>query len=110
VAKSTHNIPPDKVQRYRNLIAKLIDVEVKGKKTPYTSINGYMFTFLTPEGDLAMRLSAKDIQIWLTKGVAQMHQHGRLMKDFIAVPEAWWLDEAMLLEMSDLLHQMLQSH
>ena len=34
----------------------------KGKKNRYTSLNGHMSSFLSPAGELCIRLSADDMQ------------------------------------------------
>ena len=41
---------------YEELVATRPGLERKGKTMPYTSVNGHMFSFLTSEGTLALRL------------------------------------------------------
>ena len=53
--------PPEReVALYEALIATHPEVERKGKSSPYTSINGNMFTILSADGVLGMRLGAAD--------------------------------------------------
>jgi hypothetical protein len=45
---------------YDRLIATQPDVQRKGATMPYTSHNGHMFSFLTPDGHLALRLPSSE--------------------------------------------------
>jgi TfoX/Sxy family transcriptional regulator of competence genes len=54
---------------------------------PYTSMNGHMFSFLTPDGTLALRLSGVDRDAFVEKYRTQpVEQHGAVMKEYVAVP------------------------
>lgn len=82
------SVPADKVELYDKLVATQAGVEVKGKTMPYTSVNGNMFSFLTPTGNLALRLPAGDRQAFLEEfGTALVEQHGSVMKEYVAVPD-----------------------
>jgi len=53
--------PPGRaVQLYEALVATHPDIERKGKSSPYTSVNGNMFTVLSADGTLGMLLAAAD--------------------------------------------------
>ena len=74
---------------YEGLIAGVPDVERKGKATPYTSMNGNMFSFLGQGGVLAFRLSKGERAAFLGEHPgAVMEQYGAVMKDYVAVPDA----------------------
>ena len=45
MSKSKIEIPADKLVLYNNVVGNNPDIERKGKTTPYTSINGHMFSF-----------------------------------------------------------------
>ena len=76
----------DALTRYENLVAKF-GVERKGAKNPYTSINGNMFSFLTPEGDLAVRLSDADRAAFTKKfGERPCIQYGAVMREYVQLP------------------------
>ncbi|MFT5265293.1 MAG: hypothetical protein ACI8YQ_004044 [Polaribacter sp.] len=45
---------------YDKLIAANPAIERKGKSMPYTSVNGHMFSFLSKEGTMGLRLSRED--------------------------------------------------
>ena len=44
------SIPAERIEQYDRLIATLPGIERKGATVPYTSLNGHMFSFLTPTG------------------------------------------------------------
>lgn len=75
------------INLYDELIASFPDIERKGKTMPYTSVNGHMFSFISKEGKMGLRLSDEDKNEIMTKYSTQlMVQHGRTMKDFVEVP------------------------
>ena len=53
---ASERIPADKLESYEKLVATNPEVKRKGAKTPYTSLNGHMFSFMTETGTLALRL------------------------------------------------------
>jgi hypothetical protein len=59
--RMTPTPPPEReVALYEALIATHPEFERKGKSSPYTSINGNMFTILSADGALGMRLGDTD--------------------------------------------------
>lgn len=74
------------IELYNNLIKTLPNVERKGKTTPYTSVNGHMFSFLSKDGTMGLRLSEEDRSAFLENHSSQlMEQHGRKMKEYVSV-------------------------
>jgi hypothetical protein len=54
---------------------------------PYTSMNGHMFSFLTPDGTLALRLPRPVREAFLERyRTALVEQHGAVMREYVAVP------------------------
>lgn len=81
-------IPADKLELYEKLVATNTEAERKGVTMPYTSINGHMFSFLTKEGALALRLPTEEREAFLKKYKTQLcEQHGTVMKEYAAVPD-----------------------
>lgn len=75
------------LEQYEAAIAKLKNVERKGKTMPYTSLNGHMFSFLDKEGNLSIRLNEKEREAFLKKHNSKLsEQHGRIMKEYVLVP------------------------
>ena len=89
MSKPTPRAPAESVALYEALVATQPGVERKGAAMPYTSVNGNMFSLLTPEGTLALRLSEPDRAAFLAKyGARQPVQYGVVMKEYVAVPAA----------------------
>ena len=80
--------PPDRLELYELVVATIDAVERKGATMPYTSRNGHMFSFLDPTGAMALRLSASDRAEFLsTYSSTLAEQHGRVMQEFVVVPD-----------------------
>ena len=72
---------------YEKLVATNPKVDRKGKTMPYTSLNGHMFSMLTKEGEVALRLPAGEREAFLEKyETTQPVQYGTVMKEYVAVP------------------------
>jgi len=85
--KTTSTIPDAKIALYDRLLATQPSIERKGATIPYTSANGKMFTYLSPTGDLRLRLPVEERDAFMKKyGTKPVVQHGVLMKDWVAVP------------------------
>src|SRR6516165_7871451 len=80
--------PPDRaVQLYEALVATHPDIERKGKTSPYTAVNGNMFTVLSADGTLGMRLADADRDAFIaTFGTGLYQAHGTVMREYVAVP------------------------
>ena len=87
---------------YSQLVRGIQEIELKGKTIPYTSINGHMFSFLSKEGNIAIRLSKEDLRDFIQEYNADlMEQHGRVMKEYVKIPDsivndAYLLNELMI--------------
>lgn len=74
---------------YDLLIDSIPEIERKGKTMPYTSVNGHMFSFLSKEGVMGLRLSEDDRESFIeTFRSSLMEQHGRVMKEYVVVPDS----------------------
>ncbi len=72
---------------YEKLVATNPGVDRKGATMPYTSLNGHMFSFLTKEGKLALRLPTEERESFLKAYETQLCvQHGRVMKEYVEIP------------------------
>jgi hypothetical protein len=89
MAKPVSQVPPAQIALYEKLLATQPGLERKGAAMPYTSLNGHMFSFLTADGKLALRLSAEDRSDFLSKYKTKLvEQHGAVMKEYVTVPDA----------------------
>ncbi len=72
---------------YEKLVATHASVERKGATIPYTSFNGHMFSFLSKEGKLCLRLLAEERELFLEKYKTKLCvQYGSIMKEYVDVP------------------------
>ena len=73
---------------YEALVATHPKIERKGKSSPYTSVNGHMFSYLSKEGELGLRLSAEDRAAFVEKYKSEPFiQYGAVMKEYVSVPD-----------------------
>ena len=80
-------MPMAELALYDALIAFIDGLKRKGKKIPYTSINGHMFSFLADDGTLCLRLSAADRDAFMQSVNADpVMQYGKIMKEYVALP------------------------
>ena len=89
----------DAEKQYDLLILANPKIKRKGKTMPYTSVNGHMFSFLTKDGKMGLRLSVDDKDEFMeTFGAKIMEQHGRTMKEYVEVPDYLLQDTERLSE------------
>ena len=97
MSKVKITIPPDKLELYDKLIESHPDIERKGKTTPYTSLNGHMFSFLAKDGTMGLRLSESDREKFITDFDSRlMEQYGKIMKEYVVIPDSLLADTARL--------------
>ena len=89
MGKPAATVAPDILEAYERLVVTIPSVERKGASMPYTSRNGHMFSYLTSEGTLALRLPDADREAFVRKfRTGPVVQHGALMKEYVGVPPA----------------------
>jgi TfoX/Sxy family transcriptional regulator of competence genes len=87
MGKPAPKAPAECVALYDALVATNPQIERKGATMPYTSVNGNMFSLLTPDGTLALRLSTADREAFLKRhNTALCEQYGSVMKEYVRVP------------------------
>jgi hypothetical protein len=80
--------PVDALALYEDLVAHTRDIDRKGATMPYTSVNGHMFSFLDAAGSMALRLPRDARETFLhTYETVLVEQHGRIMKEYVVVPD-----------------------
>ena len=110
MGKAATGIPGDKLELYEKLVATKPGLERKGAKVPYTSLNGHMFSFLTKEGVLALRLPTKEREQFLEDYSTKLcEQHGRVMKEYVEVPDSLLTETEALREYFDISHEYVSS-
>jgi hypothetical protein len=87
MAKPVPKAPAESVALYEALLATNPEIERKGATMPYTSVNGNMFSLLTPDGTLALRLPEAEREAFLKRHDTELcKQYGVVMKEYVAVP------------------------
>jgi TfoX/Sxy family transcriptional regulator of competence genes len=103
MGKAAPCAPADKVELYEKLVATNPSVERKGATMPYTSLNGHLFSLLTKEGKLALRLPAEERDAFLKKYKAKLsEQYGVVLKEYVEVPDSLLKNTRELKEFFDL--------
>jgi TfoX/Sxy family transcriptional regulator of competence genes len=89
MSKPAPQAPPASVKLYEALLATIPDIERKGATMPYTSVNGNMFSLLTSDGTLALRLPSPEREEFLKRYKSKLCvQHGVVLKEYVSVPAA----------------------
>ncbi len=84
--KAGYEGPPERLEAYDSVL-ELVGVARKGVATPYTSLNGWMTSFLDVDGSLSLRLAAADRSEFIESFDAlPAIQYGKEMKEFLVVP------------------------
>lgn len=103
--------PSEALERYAEVVeAAKADSEVKGAKNPYTSRNGHMFSFLTPEGMMALRLSDElgdEFKSQYESG--EVKQYGAVMRGYVSIPDELLSDTTTLADWFDRSHEWIGS-
>jgi TfoX/Sxy family transcriptional regulator of competence genes len=83
------SIPADRLALYEKLVATNPNVERKGDSVPYTALNGHMFSYLSKEGKLMLRLPDGEREAFLKKYKAKpCEAYGRVQPEYVAVPDS----------------------
>jgi TfoX/Sxy family transcriptional regulator of competence genes len=87
MSKPAPRAPLGRVALYDAVLATIPEIKRKGATMPYTSVNGNMFSLLTPEGSLALRLPSPDRESFLKRHKTTLcEQYGTVMKEYVRVP------------------------
>ncbi len=86
---ATGDAPSDKLDLYERLVATNPKVERKGATVPYTSVNGHMFSYLSKDGKLALRLPPGEREAFLKRYKAKLCEaYGRVQPEYVEVPDS----------------------
>ena len=81
--------PSDKLALYEKLVATNPSVERRGATVPYTAVNGHMFSYLSKDGKLALRLPEGEREAFLKKYKTRLCQaYGVVQPEYVEVPDA----------------------
>jgi hypothetical protein len=86
---ATKTVPPDKLALYEKLVATNPKVERQGATVPYTSLNGHMFSYLSKDGKLQLRLPDGEREAFLKKYKTKLCEaYGKIQPEYVEVPDA----------------------
>ncbi len=85
----SNTVPEDKLALYKNAIDSHPELELKGgQKLPYTSHNGNMFTMLSKDGRVGIRLGKEDREAFINKyDTVPYKNYGSFIKEYVEVPD-----------------------
>jgi hypothetical protein len=110
MAKPLPKAPGVSVALYEALLATNPEIERKGAGLPYTSVNGHMFSILTPDGTLALRLPADEREAFLKRFETTLcEQYGVVMKEYVSVPHSLLQDTRALAKYLDISYRYVSS-
>lgn len=76
-----------KVELYNKLVASFPEAVLKGDTIPYTSLNGHMYSFLSKDNVVALRLPSNERAAFLDKYKTKLvGQYGVVQKEYMVVP------------------------
>jgi hypothetical protein len=100
----------ERLELYDKLVATNPAVQRKGATVPYTSLNGHMFSYLGKSGELALRLPADALQVFLKKYKTRLCQQcGVVQKEYAMVPNELLQKTRELKKYFDLSHAYVSS-
>jgi hypothetical protein len=87
--RTAGTVPADKLELYEKLVATNSKAERKGATVPYTSLNGHMFSYMSKEGKLELRLPAEERAAFLKKYNAKLcSAYGVVQREYVEVPDS----------------------
>jgi hypothetical protein len=85
----TKTVSSEKEILFEKLIATNPEIKLKGDENKYTSYNGNMFTILSKDGILAIRLPEREREEFLKKYKTHLKvAYGITQKEYAVVPDA----------------------
>ncbi|MBX2871125.1 MAG: hypothetical protein KTR30_03470 [Saprospiraceae bacterium] len=85
---------------FDQLVARCPEFERKGKTMPYTSSNGHMFSLLNKAGELGVRLSKEEGQVFRDKHqTGNFTSHGATMRGYVLIPESLYGNDKTLIDL-----------
>lgn len=79
----------ERVELYEKVVAANPRVERKGDTIPYTSLNGHMFSYVSKDGFVALRLAAEERENFIKKYKTTLAtSYGIVQKEYVVVPDS----------------------
>ena len=89
MSKNTDQVPEEVLAVYRDIIEAHPEIELKGgKKLPYTSLNGHMFTMVSKDGRVGFRMSKADREAFEEKFASgPFTNYGAVIREYVTIPD-----------------------
>lgn len=88
------------IEIFKDLVSEYGDIQVKGKKTAYTAMNGNMFAFVDAKGVFCLRLGKEDKAAFEDQyQTGDVVQYGSVMRGYVPVPPVLLHDEAAMISL-----------
>ena len=79
----------ERITLYNKLVENHPDAERKGDTVPYTSLNGNMYSYISKDGFLALKLAKEDREAFLEKyNTTLVYSYGIIQKEYVTVPDS----------------------
>ncbi len=79
----------ERIALYHKLVENHLQAERKGDTVPYTSLNGNMYSYISKDGFLALRLRKEDREVFLEKyKTTLVYAYGIIQKEYVTVPDS----------------------
>ena len=90
MSKNSDQVSEERLELYKKLLDTHPEIDLKGgMKLPYTSHNGNMYTMLSKDGRIGIRLGKEDFKAFIEKYDAiQFKNYGANMREYVEVPES----------------------
>ena len=89
MSKKPDEVPEERIELYKKLLATHPEIELKGgKKLPYTALSGNMYTMISKDGRIGIRLGKADFKAFIeTYNAIQYKNYGATMREYVEIPE-----------------------
>lgn len=106
MTKKSIVVPKEQLEQYDLLVSKISDMERKGVTSPYTSMNGNMYTMMRKDGILGIRLSDEDRKLFMEEhNTLPFENYGSMIKEYVEVPEHVFMDTELMLKYMNMSHE-----
>jgi len=78
-----------KISLYNKLVGTCPGATVKGDTIPYTSLNGHMYSFLSKQDEMTLKLPADEREKFIAKYKTRLAEnYGVVQKEYVVVPDS----------------------
>ncbi len=100
------SIPEEQLSKYDLAVSKVEGMDRKGVTSPYTSMNGNMYTIMRKDGILGIRLGENERKAFMEKYYAvPFENYGAMMKEYVEVPNEVLMDTDTIVEYLQMSHE-----